>query len=234
MYWIHWSETVFRNQIAVLRSVIQKRVLPTFASIEGEADMISNETWHRLNAAAGADSDPAMAAEAAQDAGVNHYLALCDAQQGLLNLFCVALYHMVEQQMLIVLRQELNPQSAPESWKLCEFVKRLATLDINVRNFTSWADFEELQLVANAAKHAEGASAKNLRRVRPEIFDGQSILETGKPFIQGPTAWLFQPLAGQDLYVTIRDLERYFNAADTFWQEFADALTIKAQQRGPQ
>ena len=231
-YWVRFSQTVFCNQIAVLREVIEKRLLPTFAPIEKEADVISKETWHRLDAAAGPDCDPGVGAEASQDASVRHYLAMRDAQQGLLNLFSVALYHMVEQQIVVVLRQELNPQANPESWKLCEFVKRLANLDIKVTDFTSWADFSELRLVANVAKHAEGSSAKKLRCARPEIFTAQSMREMAELFLQGPTGWLFQPLAGQDLYVTIDDLRRYFAAADKFWQEFADALAVKAQQGG--
>ena len=232
-YWMCRSQTTFRKQIAVLREVIENRLLPSFSAIEEEADAISEETWGRLEAAGGPDSDPGMAAQTAIDAGVMHYLAMRDAQQGLLNLFSVALYHMMEQQMVIILRQELNPKGDRKSWNLCEFVKRLIQMDIKVKDFTSWAAIRELRLVANVTKHGEGWSAQNLRQHCPEIFTPHSIKEmVDHPFLKGPQAWLFQPLAGEDLYVTIDDLQRYFDAADKFWQEFADALSVKARQDG--
>jgi hypothetical protein len=232
-YWIRCSQTTFRKQIAVLREVIENRLLPSFATIEKEAEAISEETWKRLDAAAGPDSDPGIAAETAEDAGVSHYLAMYDCQQGLLNLSCVALYHMIEQQQLTVLRQELIPHDEVITFQLLkveEFIKRLADVDIKVKAFGSWGEIEELRHLANAVKHAEGKSAESLRNLRPEIFTPHCFRGDAQPFFKGPNRWFFQPLTGQDIYVTTGDFQRYFDAADTFWREFADALAVKAQQ----
>ncbi|HAF12795.1 MAG TPA: hypothetical protein DCK93_02855 [Blastocatellia bacterium] len=224
-YWIHCSKTVFRREIAVLRKIIDERLLPTFASIEKEADAVSDEAWKSYNTDAGPDSDPGMAAEAAHDAGVCHYIAMVDAKQGLLNLFAVALHHLVEQQQFVVLRQEFDAR-AP--WTLCEFVKRLDASAIKVKKFSSWDDITELRKVANTAKHAEGKSAEWLRNHRPEIFT-PTCLRAEAQLMQRPNRWLFQPLSGQDLFVTADDLRRYFRAAESFWLEFEEALTSKAQ-----
>lgn len=171
-YWIHWSESVFRKQITVLREVIAERLLPTFTSIENEADAISDDTWERLGAAGGPDSDPASDAELAEDAGLTHYLSMVDARQGLLNLFAVALHHLFEQQQLTVLRQELIPRGediTERTLKVEEFVKRLEDSDIDVTTFVSWLELKELRHVANAVKHADGWSADWLRNHCPEI-----------------------------------------------------------------
>lgn len=221
---------MFRKQIAVLREVIAERLLPTFASIENEAQTISDKESERLDTAAGPDSDAAIAAEAAENAGITHYLTLVDAKQGLLNLFAVALHHLVEQQQLMVLRQELVDRSenvTARIFKLDEFVDRLAALNIEVKKFDSWPGIEELCYVANAVKHAEGRSAEWLRDHHPEIFVSPS-LGAESHLAKSPNKWLFQPLCGQDIFVTANHLKRYFNAAESFWQEFEEALSSRA------
>lgn len=223
---------MFRKEIAVLREIIDERLLPTFASIEKEADIISDEVWESYNTDAGPDSDPSIAAESAHDAGLYHYIAMVDAKQGLLNLFAIALHHLVEQQHIKMLRQELIPRGEPvnlSNLNVAEFVKRLADSDIKVESFDSWPEIEELRNVANAAKHAEGKSAEWLRNHRPGIFT-PTCLRAEMQLMHRPNRWLFQPLSGQDLFVTAEDLERYFRAADNFWREFEDALTSKAQE----
>ena len=231
-YWIHWSESVFRKQITVLRDVIAERLLPTFTSIENEADAISDNTWERLGAAGGPDSDPANDAELAEEAGLIHYLSLIDATQGLLNLFAVAIHHLVEQQQITVLRQELIPRGeniCDRTLKVEEFVKRLVNSNIDVKTFASWPELKELRNVANAVKHADGCSANCLRGNRPEIFIPPSFRRKNESFVPNPIRWPFQPLSGQDLYVTADNLERYFRAAEKFWREFEEALAMKAQ-----
>ena len=236
-YWIHWSRRVFRKQIAVLRKVITERLLPTFNSIENEADAISDETWERLNAIGHPDGDPGMDAETAGDAGDNHYFKMVDAKQGLLNVFAVALHHLLEQQQLTVIRQELLPYVEDITKQLLkivkcpapEFVKRLNDSGIEVEAFANWGVLEELRHVANAVKHADGSSAEWLRTHCPEIFTPPLVRGQAQQFVQNPIQWPFQPLSGQDLYVTTDDIERYFRAADSFWREFEEALALKAQ-----
>jgi hypothetical protein len=231
-YWISWSQSVFRKQVAVLREVITERVLPTFTSIENEADAISDKTWERLGEEGGPYSDPARDAELAENAGLTHYLYMVDARQGLLNLFAVALHHLFEQQQLTVLRQELIPRGenpTEQILKVAEFVKRLRDSGIDAETFTSWHELQELRNVANVVKHADGPSANWLRSHRPEIFTPPSFRGTEKLFVPNPIRWPFQPLSGQDLYITADNLERYFRAVEKFWREFEEILALKAQ-----
>ena len=50
-----------------------------------------------------------------------------------------------------------------------------AHFQVDLTQFPSWPVIEELRLVANTAKHAEGQSADQLRRIRPEIFHSPII-----------------------------------------------------------
>ena len=215
----------------MLRDLVVERLLPTFSQIDQESEAVAEAAWERLDATADDKADEADAAEAAEKAGVAHYLALVDAKQGLLNLFAVALHHLVEQQQITVLRHELFQRNEAVSYKMlsvAEFVKRLAAANIKFAASTSSLAIEELRNVANASKHAEGTSAEWLASNRSDIFTAPS-LRADKRLFQGPSRWLFQPMTGQDLYVTTDDLERYFRAADQFWQEFEEALASKVQ-----
>ena len=46
----------------------------------------------------------------------------------------------------------------------------ISTVGISIEEFRSWNDLEELRLVCNAVKHAEGGSAKALEKIRPDLF----------------------------------------------------------------
>ena len=247
-YWIHWSRNVFRKRIAVLREVITKRLLPTFDLIDQEADTISDEKWERLNAIDDPDGDPAMDAEAAEEAGICHYLAMSDAKQGILNLFAVALHHLVEQQQLTVIREEFveadethegkkskSPKFASKNDALrsflsknpkifAEFKVRMSAEGIEIEKFPSCAKLDELRFLANTIKHAAGYSAEELRTKRPDIFVPPGITKLGLSSIETPSYLPFEPLSGQDIYVTRNDLEQYFDAADLFWRDFENAL----------
>ena len=237
-YWIYRSRDVFRKRISVLREVITRRLLPTFDLIDQEADKISDEMWQRLNAIDDPDGDPAMDAEAAEEAGISHYIAMDDAKQGIQNLFAVALHHLVEQQQLTVIRQEFLKTSekigefVSKNPKIyVEFAKHMRKSGIEITAFSSYAKLDELRLLANTVKHADGKSAEELRTKRPDIFVPPQLAKAGQPSIQNPSCWPFEPLSGQDIYVTANDLEQYFDAADSFWREFEDALTSAEKLR---
>ena len=231
-YWVHWSRDVFRKEIAVLYEVIAKRLLPSFDSIDDEADAVSDETWERLGAVSHPDTDAGMDAEAAENAGLRHYEAMVNAKQALQNLFAVALHHLIEQQQMTVLRQELllrDKDITEQTLKVTEFVKRLSDAGIGVETFAAWPTIKELREVANAVKHADGRSANWLRDNHSEIFIPPCVRGTAQSSIPNPIRWPFQPLSGQDLYVATDDLDRYFRAAEGFWREFEQALASKAQ-----
>ena len=142
-------------------------------------------------------SDPADYAEQALDVGIHLYSVLSGVRQGMINLFAVALYHAFEQQILRFHTQldpwhpcsfgseGLNPLKSFSEEQLC---KRL-----DVQSFKSWQKVTELQLVANTVKHAEGRAARNLRDIRPDVFES-------------PEQPVMQPLLGEDIRVPVKDI----------------------------
>ena len=88
---------------------------------------------------------------------------------------------------------------------------------IDRTKFIHSAKLEELDLVANVAKHAEGQSAERLRILRPEVFVAPSI--RGDPFSFDERSYAVnRPLIGEDLFVQPDDLRAYFEAIESFWQ----------------
>lgn len=78
----------------------------------------------------------------------------------------------------------------------------------------AWNDIDdELRLVANVAKHGEGRSSRNLKKIRPSLFD--------PPAREGAS---FDPMFGNQLYVTIQDLKRYTDLIVNFWKEYTEIL----------
>jgi len=88
----------------------------------------------------------------------------------------------------------------------------------------AWSTIDELRIVANTVKHADGGSADQLKGKRPEFFEPQHANGqiTAMPFRYTPR--VYRPMSGEDLYLTMTDLRAYGRATVEFWDQFADAL----------
>ncbi len=202
-------------------------MLPAFAGIEEEARAISEETWEAFMSAPGTgDEDPSDFAEAAEEAGISHYMLIDGIRQGMINLFAAALYHIFEQQVMLFLRKQvldLHDENNPKLFQISEFQKRLKALAIDIKMFSSWARVDELRLVSNTVKHAEGKSAKELHQLRPDLFEHPKTIGLGLSFGK-IVPRVFLPLVGEDLYVAITDVQQYRDALIDFWKELGDAM----------
>src|SRR5262249_45467784 len=195
--------------------------------IEEEAEAVSQEAWEVFMSAPGTgDEDPANFAEAAEQIGVSRYLLLDGIRQGMLNLFAAALYHAFEQQVMRFHRKQvLHPreENNPNFFKMHEFRKRVRDYGIDITTFSSWPKVDELRLVANAVKHAEGDSVQKLHSLRPDLFEHPQLKEFPALAIRG-TPRVFQPLVGADLYVSLEDIHNYRNTLLEFWEELSHAI----------
>jgi hypothetical protein len=52
-----------------------------------------------------------------------------------------------------------------------------ANIGIDLASLAAWAKIDELRSVANSVKHAEGGSARQLRQVRPDLFQSPAFAE---------------------------------------------------------
>lgn len=217
----------FRPQINALADVLEKRLLPTFDNVEEEAENIAENTWEEfMSMPATGEEDPGSLAEIAEQAGVSHYILLTGVRQGMVNLFAAALYHLFEQQLMLFHRKELldlTEENESRHFSSKEIVRRLERAGINVEKFRAWSKIEELRLVANTVKHAEGQSAKQLLAIRPDYFRNpigvESLFATKPDDIR-----IFQPLVGEDLYVSQPAINEYKNCLLGFWDELSQSL----------
>jgi hypothetical protein len=149
-------------------------------------------------------------------------------RQGIINMFAAGLHHAFEQQFLFFHKEELVPydlQHDKSQLKIAKAKVALADRNIDIASFESWDTLNELRLVANTVKHAEGDSSEKLRRIRPDLFEDPQIKKfslEGWPRTSSP---IYLPMVGEDLFVTVDDLNQYRDAIVGFWRELADALS---------
>lgn len=247
-FWSSVFQGKFLTQLSALVENLEKRILPGFEDIEKEAESLSDDMWDKFMSSPGTgEEDPSEFAEIAEQAGVSHYILLKGIRQGILNLFSIALYHAFEQQIMLFFRKEImspkeerdsellnsrdfkelhktgiSPSSHSGMLKVEKFKHRLEEMGIKIEEFLSWLKVKELNLLANTVKHGEGSSAQQLKSLRPDLFKNPDLHELGLSSESNPKVFL--PLAGEDVYVSLEDIQQYKDALCNFWQELLDAM----------
>jgi hypothetical protein len=222
--YINYIQEVYLYQLGILEKAIFERLLPAFANIEAESKVVEQNEWQRLGSMPGTgDEDPADLAEAAFGAGLAHHEAAIAARQIMINTMATTLHHLFEQQVIAFCRHELLDNKKKENlyttfdWR--EAIVRVKdSLQIDCEKFSSYSRITELRRLGSAIKHADGRSADELRRMRPEMFIHPALRED-KRIIPPTHLPIYMPLAGQDLFVTEADLKEYFNAVREFWND---------------
>ena len=228
-FWISALQTEFVPQLNAIVNVLERRLLPNLEKekIGEEADSIAEEDWERfMSMPATGNEDPADFADRAQNSGIAHYTLMYGIRQGMLNLFAAALYHTFEQQIMLFHRKnvlDLDEENDSKKFKLKVFQRRLKEYGIDIKNFACWSKIDdELRLVANTVKHAEGPASDRLRKIRPDLFINP-LFSQDSFFLQGFDS-VFQPLVGDDLYVSLQDIRDYCDRLVQFWEELVDVM----------
>ena len=229
-FWEQYIRNQFIKQIELLNESIQNRLIPTFNTIEKEAEEISEKEWDRLcSSCYSPDIDPADLAEKAQEAGIDYYMTLSGIKQTLLNITATALYHLFEQQIIFFLRREvLHPsqENDTELMKVSVFREQLLKKGIDIYSFRSWDKIKELRVVSNSIKHAEGTSASELRKMRPDMFKHPMLrIQPEMELMHSAIYRVYMPMAGDDIFILQDDLSEYKNVLVTFWNELIVACS---------
>lgn len=180
------------------------RVHAAFNGISAEAEDYSRRMYDSYLAVPGSQTgfDLADLAEEARDHGADYYVMLESLRQAMINLLAAGLYHLYEQHRK-------------------KFEHLLTQRGMVVPDFCSvptWEKVEELRLLANAIKHADGPSAKQLRQRRPDLFLHPSDRGTAMEELYGKHGRAIEhPLGGADLYVGPEDLCDYREAVRELW-----------------
>lgn len=233
LYWSQRFAQVNAKRMTTMLDVLKDRLLPAFSNIAAEAEAKTQEAWDAISSTLDGEDGPHLdglaASEAAEEIGREHYFAMSDARQTLINSFAISMYHLWEQQVLSFhRRQVLDPREPqlPKLLTLNTFTARLHEIGVHVEGFASWSGIFVYRNLANTIKHAEGYSADSLKQLRPDWFVPASFRNDplGDVFRYKP--YVFEPLAGEDVYVEVRDLEAFVKLTELFWEELVAALAV--------
>ena len=196
-------------QVEKITSLLNDCILPRFNDIDEQSEKASDDAWEEAMGQPGTgEEDPSDFVDEAIEAGVSTYQLLSGLRQGMINFFAAAIYQCFEQQRNGF--HSINPE-------------RFSLLHVSYKkDVQAWNDInDELRLVANVAKHGEGCSARKLRKIRPDLFRPPA----GQPIT-------FDPIFGNELYVTIQDLKHYRDLVVNFWKEYTEILDKKEEAFG--
>jgi hypothetical protein len=226
-FWGRHFRRVFIPHLRRLLEVLEVRFLPTLGTIEDEASALQEKAYQDLcEMLCDGNGDPSEFADAAQDLALEFYSGMTSVRQAVLNAYAPILYHTWEQQLLTFHRREiLHPQEENDKrfmrWDV--LIERLGQCGIVLEVLRSWATIDELRIVANAVKHADGTSADVLRERFPRYFDDPDLVE-GITLRIGTKPRVYLPLSGDDIYLRLENLRRFVEALVEFWSEFEVAL----------
>ncbi|HEV3483009.1 MAG TPA: hypothetical protein VGR97_11865 [Candidatus Acidoferrales bacterium] len=192
---------------------VEERIIPLDSQLTAMADAVEKQAYDELmSQPVGEDysGDGSEEAESAFNIGLSFYENIADTYQGTLNLFGAGLFHVAEQQLANLTRDGAIDIEGSDT-KLSNLIDWYNQhFQIDLKQFPSWPLIDELRLVANTVKHAEGSSETQLRRIRPEIFQRPLIRED--PNISAFPMPVHVPLGGDGLYVTGDDFRNYHKA----------------------
>jgi hypothetical protein len=200
-------------------------VVPVFGDLEKRADEVAEAAFERYGAEpAGEDFNDDMGdfAERAHDQGIAFYQTMSAIRQSILNLLAVGLFHLVEQQLADLCRDASFDVPPPADTKIAvvaNWYRDHFGLDLSA--LPDWATMNELRLVANTVKHAEGGAAEGLRNIRPQLFQHPAVVDLPEGNF-GVALPVHMPLAGEDVYVSEEVLRGYSEAANRFFENIAN------------
>lgn len=221
--WGEYVDEVFVAEIQTLRDVVMSRLMPGLDGLDGELNSTADAAWE-------AHQGDLLEVSSVLGPMIWQWERLKGIRQGMLNLFTVALRHLFDQQ-LELLRQRWNTSPIDPLGGLLDFDAPggEAPREEEFRNLADWPVVNELRLVSNTVKHAEGRSAVELRSIRPDIFAPPELKGRSAEEIRSlDLGDLIRPLLGEDLFVSTADLERYFSGVKRFWGEVASLLVGRA------
>jgi hypothetical protein len=208
-----------------------ERMLRSCDDLDQEVGEKGDKLYEAALRTAGDEYD--SAADWANDEAMSWGVLTGGLMMGLTGLFAVGLYHLFEQQAGRLCRElNANPRlPAPDGrgvqTTVADLVAALKRRDVDVSGFAEWsAIYNELRNLANTCKHAEGHSADELRRLRPDLFRFPG-LPLGEPM-----GIIEQPLVGEGPYISEQEFKHYLEAVRSFWRRLADRFAERESARG--
>jgi hypothetical protein len=235
-YWVNYIKYSYAKSVSLYVEALTERLLPTFENLSEEADQFAKSEEQRIGISFNPDyHNPADFSEIAHEASREWYINMSGVKQSIVNLFSVGLRHMFEQQLFHFAHYAIRSTSISADYKKNKMVIEME-LGIHFEELSPWDRIEELRLACNTVKHAEGSSAKELKAKRQDVFSPSTLKglwgSDESPVLQGKVK-VFQPMAGEDLYLKPGDVNAYGEAIKSFWYELAEKIAEQANSLDP-
>jgi hypothetical protein len=214
--------------IIAFREYIFRDLVPQFANLDERATQVGKDHYEMMSSqpvSGDSDYDPSEFAEDAQDQAIGWYQMMRSLRQTMFNLLAAGFFHLTEQQLTALCYDAGFGVRPPGDTKLdvvVEWYKSNLRLDLSL--LPNWSLVDELRVLTNTIKHAEGSGSRRLRTKRPELFCDPSVLglfpetEMRDYFLKKTVV---APLGGEDIFVTEDILKHYAEGVESFFEEIA-------------
>jgi len=213
--WIaRYIRGVLLRELAAYEACVTERLLRSFGNLSDEVD----EMRQRLLDSIEHPYDHDDASKWAESEAETWAMDVWSVHVGICGLLVAGLFHTFEQHAswLCVEGRVVASGYAGAHASLGEFETWLGSIGVAPLDHPQWIRIkDELRLVANVVKHAEGTSANQLRRIQPSLFQlpGASWLGEQKAY---------RPLFGSGLHLSEAHFQQYAAAVRDFWSWLAD------------
>jgi len=238
-HYLAWQIRSLVEYVRAFGECVLHDVMPAFGNLEKRAEEVANSEYERLGSepvGEYGDDDMASAAEAAHEKGLAFYETLVALRQTTLNLFTAGLFHLLEQELADFCYDgafTVRPPADSNLKVVAEWYRR--HFDLDLQSLPSWPSIDELRLVANTVKHAEGGSARQLRERHPELFEHPLVrhLLPGESGALRSLRPIRLPLGGEDLYVTEDLFQEYSQAANQLMADISKHFEVHGAEYYP-
>jgi len=197
---------------------VKKRLFSAFQNIEEEAETYANETYDRMGRYASEYDDPALYAEAAHDAAIDHMWMLGELHKQVILGALAGMYHQWDKELRDFITRELRYTTTEETertiWKVNsnELFDLLKDFRWDCRTEVFYPALDASRLIVNVYKHGNGKALEDLARKYPAYLFGY------KPAVEGYTSRLDHEM----LTVSEDQFEELAVNVRLFWEAFPE------------
>lgn len=215
-----------KKELTYIHKFYFDRIEPVFANAETETDEFAERTWDEAMSApwdGESDVDPSGIAEYCQEIGIERYEILSLMRYRNLAMWISCLYQSWEQQIMKFVKKEVESDGCFNITGSMDFATAKEGFKIHkcpIDELNCWKKIKELRALVNVIKHAEGDSAKTLRKLRPDYFNWDDSHDFSRDKLQ-----LFEStLLDEALNIKNQDFTDYYYTLIDFWGELPERM----------
>jgi len=224
----------FQKPIELYADIYSNKISKLFLNIKEESKVIAEDYYNEMGKHFNPDyHDESDFAEAAWEAGLDHYEGMALMKYNTKLMWISTLYQFWGQQVRKFIYEEVirNHKFIDKKGNEVPFKKfctrgiddikeEFLEFDQDLEKLSCWAKISELRLLSNVIKHGDGWSATQLKQLRPDFFKSD--------FINYDLLDLYNNTLN-DIVLNVDDNEfqKYCEAIIQFWDELPERMYSK-------